>query len=119
MILLEIPTFSGGEKQKARVAIVEKRGRFIHSAVKRWRNSAHLFAGWAPGYPGLRYIICENSSLHQQEEDEDENRTTRGKSASAPVCSAIKTNSNYTLVQYLLHFKNFYSALCQFPSITS
>ena len=38
---------------------------------------------------------------------------------SAPVCSAIKTNSNYTLVWYLLHFRNFYSALCPFPSITS
>ena len=61
--MLESPTFSGGEKQEARVAIVEKRGLFIHSAVKRCRNSAYFIAGRAPGYPGLRYFICENSSL--------------------------------------------------------
>ena len=64
----------------------------------------------------VRIQISINKRKRMKTEPEDARVNTQW---SAPVCSAIKTNSNYTLVWYLLHFRNFYSALCPFPSITS
>lgn len=78
-------TEKGGEKQETRLASDNfQLLRNVAFSFTRLSKDAETLPTWCPaghqGNPVLRHFICEDLSLHQQEEDEDKNRTGRGKS---------------------------------------
>ena len=80
MILLEIPTFSGGEKQEQEWQLLKN---MVFSFTQQPKDAETLPTCSLAGHQGIQGLdtsFVGIQVLHQQEEEEDENRTRRGRS---------------------------------------